>query len=173
MTTAEHSSSDMPPALTIESLHLKNSRPILAQIQSIEKKSFPANEAFDFNNAKLLGKQNTSILYASLQEDEEHLPIAYAVFVFWRSIFLLQKLCVAGTFRRRRIGKVMMLEILARARRTGCSAIELWVDPSRTAARCLYSSCGFRDVQYVHNYYARGRDGIKMKLDFIHQADPT
>ena len=165
MTTTEQSSS-MPPALTIKSLHLKDSRPILAQLHSIEKKSFPANEAFDFN-VKLLGKQNTSILYASLQDDEEHLPIAYAVFVRWRSIVLLQKLCVAGTFRGRRIGKVMMLEILARARQTGCSAVELWVDPWRTAARCLYLSCGFQDVQYVHDYYAHGRDGIKMKLHLL------
>jgi ribosomal protein S18 acetylase RimI-like enzyme len=169
--TPEHSFS-IPPALTIKCLHSKDPRPILVQLHSIEKKSFPANEALEFN-VKLLGKQNTSTLYASLRDDEEHLPVAYAVYVRWRSIVLLQKLCVAGTFRGRRIGKVMMLEILARARQTGCSAVELWVDPSRTAARGLYFSCGFQDVQYVHDYYAHGRDGIKMKLYLHAQSGPT
>jgi GNAT superfamily N-acetyltransferase len=171
MTTAEHSSC-MSPALTIQNLHSKSPRAILAQLRSIEKKSFPANEFFDLS-VELLEKQNTSILYASLQDDDEHVPIAYAIFVRWRSVVLLQKLCVAGTFRRRGIGKVMMLEVLARARRTGCSAVGLWVDPSRNVARHLYSSCGFQDVQYVHDYYAHGRDGIKMKLDLLHQSGPT
>lgn len=148
-------------------LHLaasKTAATTLAQLRAIERKSFPANEVFDFN-VGLVGKHNTQIIYASLRSDGDDTPVAYAVLVRWRSVILLQKLCVMARFRGRGIGKIMMLEVMSQARKTRCNAIELWVDMSRTVARGLYASCGFKEVQSVEDYYARGRHGIRMRLD--------
>ena len=136
----------------------------LARLRAIERKSFPSNEAFDFNNG-LLGKRNTNIMYTALQSDAEDTPVGYAVYVRWGSVLLLQKLCVMRSFRGRKIGKIMLLEVMSRARNARCSAIELWVDVSRTIARGLYSSCGFLDVQHVQDYYGPERHGIKMRFD--------
>jgi ribosomal protein S18 acetylase RimI-like enzyme len=152
------------PDLKIRDVASENAITTLARLRTIEKKSFPANEAFDFN-VGLLGKQNTKILYTTLQSDLEDTPVAYAVYVRWRSVVLLQKLCVMGSFRGRRIGKIMLLEVMSRAQNARCSAIELWVDESRTIARGLYSSCGFKDVQHVQDYYGPRRHGIKMRFD--------
>jgi ribosomal protein S18 acetylase RimI-like enzyme len=149
------------PSLEFQKLDSKSSLTTLARLRAIERKSFPRNEIFD-SNTRLLGKQNISILYASLQLDSDPCLVAYAVCVQWSKV-LLQKLCVAESFRGRGIGKTLMLQVMARARRARCSAIELWVDGSRTVARGLYSSCGFQDIEYVPDYYTVGRHGIKMR----------
>jgi GNAT superfamily N-acetyltransferase len=144
----------------------KDAVAVLARLAAIEKKSFPASEVFNFNT-RLLRKHNTTILAAYLTTGCRTIPVAYAVYVRWRSVILVQKLCVTESFRGRRIGKSIMLDIISRARQARCMAIELWVDESRTVARHLYKSCGFRDIHRVQEYYAPGRHGIKMGLDLI------
>lgn len=112
--------------LTVQDLPSKDSIAILARLHAIEKKTFPANEIFNFD-LRILAKRNTSVLYISLRPDPESLPIAYAVYIRWRSVLLLQKLCVAASFRGKQNGKMLMLEVINRARRARCIAIELWV----------------------------------------------
>jgi ribosomal protein S18 acetylase RimI-like enzyme len=163
MTAPEALSLNLPD-LKIQKLHPKDADTILPQLRATEKKSFPANEAFDFS-VGLLGKQNTCILSAFSESESGDYPIAYAVYVQWRGVVLLQKLCVSARFRGRKIGNSMMFEVISRARRTKCSAIELWVDESRTIAQKLYSCCGFEAIQNVQHYYGAGRHGIKMRLD--------
>lgn len=162
MTAAECSPFQLSD-LKIRELHGKDSMATLSRLRSIEKKSFPANEAFDFT-ISLLAKKNTSIIYAVVGPDPKQQPVAYAVYVRWRSVLLLQKLCVAEGFRRKGIGRLLMREVINGARRTKCGAIELWVDASRIAARGLYSICSFHEIQFVQDYYALGRHGIKMRL---------
>ena len=163
MTAAECSPIELSD-LNIRELHGKDSMATLTRLRSIEKKSFPANEAFDFN-ISLLTRKNTSIIYAVFGQNSKQHPVAYAVYVRWRSVLLLQKLCVAESFRRKGIGRLLMREVINRARSTKCGAIELWVDTSRIVARGLYSIYSFQEIQFVQDYYALGRHGIKMRLD--------
>ncbi len=155
-----------PSDLRIREVSTNNAVTILDRLRAIEKKNFPANEMFDFN-VELLGKQNTVVMYATLQTDPEDNPVAYAVYVRWRGLILLQKLCVKGDFQGRGIGRIMMLEVMSRARDARSSAVELWVDASRIIAQGLYSSCGFKEVQRVQDYYGSQRHGIKMRFDLL------
>ena len=155
-----------PSDLEIRDAASKNAVATLTRLCAIEKKTFPANEMFDFN-VGLLQKQNTIILCASFQSDARGSPVAYAVYVRWRGLILLHKLCVKGEFRGRGIGRIMMLEVMSRARDARSNAIELWVDESRIIARGLYSSCGFKAIQCVQDYYGPRRHGIKMRFDLL------
>ena len=135
----------------------------LADVKRLEKKSFPSNEAFPFDDV-LLKKPNSSILVLTEQESVISPVIAYAVWVRWNSTFLLHKICVAPEWRGRRIGRFLMEKILSRAEESGCRIVELWVDESREIARRLYASCGFVETGFKENYYSPGRSGIKMSL---------
>ncbi|OJD10340.1 hypothetical protein AJ78_08608 [Emergomyces pasteurianus Ep9510] len=64
----------MPPTLKIQLLHSIPQKPhaleILSQINRIERKTFPASEAFDFSEQSLWRrKPNTHILFATLSDD--------------------------------------------------------------------------------------------------------
>lgn len=163
---ATRGSSFGPSDLEIRDAASKTAVATLAQLRAIEKKSFPANETFDFN-VGLLEKQNTVILCATLRTDPGRHLLAYAVYVRWGGLILLQKLCVKGDFRGRGIGKITMLEVMSRARDARSHAFELWVDASRFVARGLYVSCGFKDIQRVQDYYGPHRHGVKMRFDLL------
>lgn len=77
---------------------------MLARLQAIEKKSFQATEAFDFHVVLNTWKAEHKLPFLSLQPDPGNLPVASAVYVRWRRILLLQKLCVTGSFRGQGIG---------------------------------------------------------------------
>jgi ribosomal protein S18 acetylase RimI-like enzyme len=136
---------------------------LLQHISSLERKVFPQNEAFGFQN-DLLSKQNTFILVICDKVQEWPLILGYAVYVRWQGSLLLHKLCVNPKYRGRGIGKFLMADIIVRARRSSCQLIELWVDESREVARGLYRRFEFQEADRKENYYAQGRHGIKMFL---------
>lgn len=135
---------------------------ILAVIAAIEKKSFPTNEALTFN-AKFLSKPNTRTLYVA-DPRVQFSVIAYCVCTRFRSALILHKLCVADCFRNQGVGKFLLAQVLKHAERTACSNLELWVDPARVTAINLYTNAGLSQQYAVRNYYAPGRDGIKMSI---------
>ena len=141
----------------------KTAAPLLMRIEKIERKCFPAHEAFDFNSS-ILKKSNLCILSVS-PDDQLSTILAYSVSVRFRKTLLLHKICVVEHMRHRGIGKAILDNILERAEQSACSQVELWVDPSRVAARALYLKAGFHEVQTVQNYYAPGRNGVKMSVD--------
>jgi GNAT superfamily N-acetyltransferase len=138
--------------------------PILATIAKLEKKSFPATEAFDFS-IDMLKKANTRVLYV-VSQSAPLSAIAYCVCVRWHRTLLLHKICVAERFRGQGVGKLLMREILDRAELEGCDILELWVDQSRLIAHNLYLQSGLEEQCHVHDYYGPGRTGIKMSINF-------
>jgi GNAT superfamily N-acetyltransferase len=138
---------------------------VLERLTKLEKKAFPAYEAFLFD-AKLLKQQKFTVMFLTQTQTDFSSSIqAYAVCVRFRQTMLLHDRCVAEPWRRKGFGKYLMDQILLRARSESCRYIEMWVDDSRVAARQLYLKCGFCGVQKASDYYRTGRHALKMALE--------
>ncbi|KAF9887472.1 hypothetical protein FE257_010189 [Aspergillus nanangensis] len=135
----------------------------LAQIARVEKKTFPAKEAFAFGEELWKKKPNTKVLYATLGPHSS--VIAYAVYVRQKGVALLHKVCVVEGYRRQGVGMELMNYIRQRLQKEGCQYVQLWVDKARDAARSLYVRNGFEEREEIPDYYAPGRKGIRMVLD--------
>lgn len=146
---------------------LQHSRALqyMQRIRTLEKKYFPSNEVFAFDDG-LLSKPNYSILAVSTTNSQAINVIAYAVVVRWKQRLLLHKICVTSIWRGKGAGKTLLQFIMNYARQSSCRGVDLWVDTNRTVARNMYSQHGFLEREIVESYYAPDRTGIKMTFDF-------
>ncbi|KAL4905725.1 hypothetical protein BDW74DRAFT_177429 [Aspergillus multicolor] len=147
----------------IHSLSKSQAVEVLSQITRIEKKTFPANEAYLFGEELWRKKPNTKVVYVTLAP--QGLLIAYALYVRQKGVAFLHKVCVAEAFRQKGVGTQLMKFIRTRLQKEGCQYVHLWVDEGRESARSLYIRNGFEERERFPDYYAPGRDGIKMVLD--------
>lgn len=159
-----HTDGTVLKVLDLGSLPKESAVAILGTIATIEKKSFPATEVFDFTPG-ILKKANTRVLFVASQSAPLS-AIAYCVYVRWRRTVLLHKLCVSERFRGQGIGKLLMGNVLERAKEERCDFLELWVDQARMVARNLYTRSGLREQCVVNDYYGPNRSGIKMSVQF-------
>jgi ribosomal protein S18 acetylase RimI-like enzyme len=137
----------------------------LAIIKQVEKKTFPANEAFAFDEE--LAKRNTTLIVAikDFDVDVGEELVGYLVYVRVKRVALLHKVCVVEHCRREGIARAMLISLREDLERQGCTIIQLWVDAERKPAKLLYSQLGFREAQRVDDYYGPGRTGLKMILE--------
>jgi len=137
---------------------------LLDQVKRAERKTFPRNEALDFEAE--LSKRNVqlTIIAENVSAPGPARLAAYLVLTRTRSTALLHKLCVLKQYRRRGIASQLLRLQFEQAKKSGRTRIQLWVDGERTAAQSLYSKVGFKEVERVNDYYAPGRTGIKMVL---------
>lgn len=146
----------------LKSCSLSDQQKFLSTIKRIERKSFPSSEVFDFDRE--LRKKNTSSIIAVRGTGASPEVIAYLVYLRIKRLTMLHKLCVVSDQRQNGIGKGMMQFLKARLERGGCDYIQLWVDEDRKAARALYESCNFKQVDRCPDYYGPTRTGLKMEL---------
>lgn len=168
MAIRQDSTKNVQSTVTISDIHsLKRSEAleILNQVSRVEKKNFPANEAFPFGEELWRKKPNTRVLYATRANQGRSEVIAYAVYVRQKGVALLHKVCVIAACRRQGVGQQLMSYIQERLRKEGCQSIQLWVDQAREPARALYSRNGFKEREVIPDYYAPGRTGIRMVVD--------
>ncbi|KAH0553418.1 hypothetical protein GP486_006511 [Trichoglossum hirsutum] len=149
---------------------------LLKHIKRVERKSFPANEVFDFSTE--LAKRNTQLFCAfnrkkaKLEANGESLDeggdilVGYLVIARTKRTALLHKICVVPQHRQKGIGLWMMDKMVKGLNERGCEIVQLWVDEARLPARKLYMRCGFEEAERVEDYYAPGRTGVKMVLTF-------
>lgn len=150
----------------IHSLGQNHALEILSGIARVEKKTFPAKEAFSFGEELWRKKPNTRVLYATSATTDPSPPvIAYAVYVRQKGVALLHKVCVVERYRRQGVGQKLMDYVRHRLQKEGCQYIQLWVDKAREPARSLYLRNGFEEREEIPDYYAPGRTGIRMVLD--------
>ncbi|KAL9035167.1 MAG: hypothetical protein Q9180_005004 [Flavoplaca navasiana] len=116
---------------------------ILEQVKHAERKTFPRNEAFDFDLE--LKKRNTELIVVMDDSDTSSCPqvAAYAVYAHTQSLTMLHKLCVEEDFRLQGIARRLLLSQHQKLLLRGCSQVALWVDKERVPARQLYLSIGF------------------------------
>ncbi|KAF2490722.1 hypothetical protein BU16DRAFT_585108 [Lophium mytilinum] len=140
----------------------KDQQRLLTEVKRIEKKTFPSSEAFDFDTE--LKKRNTKVTLAVVEEGGSTEVVGYLVFLRMKRIVLLHKICVSQANRQRGIAKAMVLSLRSRQEKEGADCIQLWVDEDRTAARALYASLGFCQLDRCTDYYGPGPDGA---LEYI------
>lgn len=146
-------------------INRKEAAQLLANVKHTEKKTFPRVEVFEFDTE--LKKRNTHLICAvEANQDQKRCasPVTYLVYARTGRTALLHKICVAEPHRGKGIGRQMMTWFLSELAKKGCEHVQLWVDEGREPARALYVSLGFRQVDYVVDYYSPGRAGLKMVL---------
>jgi len=74
-------------------------------------------------------------------------------------------ICVRPKYRRKGIGKALMLELEKRLRELGAKCYILEVRVSNIAAQKLYTSLGYRIINRIENYYPDGEDAYVMRKD--------
>jgi ribosomal protein S18 acetylase RimI-like enzyme len=151
-----------------QQLAIQKGQDTIDKIKRTEKRIFPKDEAMDFDLE--LAKRNTELTVVLGSSDdlqnEANIPLAaYMVVAKVHGITLLHKICVLEKYQRQGIARRTISQMIEKCRNQGCERVQLWVDYSRTPARDLYSSLGFRVVDSVRDYYGKGRTGIKMVLD--------
>ncbi|KAI9776559.1 MAG: hypothetical protein M1835_005479 [Candelina submexicana] len=145
-------------------LRSRSKEDILDVIKRVEKKTFPSNEIFQFDQE--LKKRNTQLIFCARKEEAQapEEVIAYMVYTRIKRVAFLQKICVREQYRRKGIANWMLNDLCINLQRKGCDNIQLWVDKTREPARKLYSSHGFVQVMSVDDYYSPGRTGLKMVM---------
>lgn len=136
---------------------------LLSSIKKVEKRTFPSNEALDFNVE--LPKRTTNLWCAFTQACEKLELFGYVVYGRSKLVTRVHKVCVVEEQRGKGIGKWMLSLVLVDLKNGGAGTVDLWVDKSREVARRLYIACGFRERETVENYYSPGRDAIRMAIE--------
>jgi ribosomal protein S18 acetylase RimI-like enzyme len=140
---------------TLPNVAKKSTNDILTSIQSLERRTFPTSEALNLSTE--LSKRNTNILYAQTSAA----VIGYILYINTSSGLRIHKVCVAKSYRRRRVAMGLIERVCEVARKAG-KDVDLWVDEGRVPARECYAKCGFVGSETVVDYYGPGRNGIRM-----------
>jgi len=80
-------------------------------------------------------------------------------------VFEVSKMAVRKDLQGQGIGRLMMVEIIARARSRGASALEIISSTKLAPALKLYRSFGFEDVPLQSDAYERGNIALRLCLE--------
>jgi ribosomal-protein-alanine N-acetyltransferase len=83
----------------------------------------------------------------------------------WASV-RLYSIAVDPAFQNRGYGKMLLENFTEKSRKRGYSYIKLEV-AEHNPARHLYESLGYRQVDFIEDYYADGGPAIIMRLDLL------
>ena len=139
-------------------------QPKLGQVMTIEEECFPPCERL---GPHLMQQQATLRTSGLLLAEIGATLGGYLLFSRHGGTGLVTKLAVASPFRRRGIGSALLRrgieELEKPTRKSFLHEITLHVDPSRPEARALYERHGFRQVDFLPNYYSDSRDALLMR----------
>ena len=76
----------------------------------------------------------------------------------------IQTIAVVEAARRRGLGRVLMLCMIAQARERGAEELFLEVRADNPGAQAMYLSLGFEQIAQRPNYYGAGVDAVIMRL---------
>lgn len=126
----------------------------------LEAESFPCPWKRDYFGSEIgaPGRFNRVV------RDSRGQLVAYVFCAYGGGEFHVHKIAVDPAFRGRGIARILMAEVLDRARLSRSEEVYLEVRPSNTAARQLYESLGFRQVDRRRDYYSDGEDALVLSL---------
>ncbi len=142
----------------------------LERVMEIEKDGFAHPWSMELLKREMVHDWST-ILVATVQRcGQVGLPgeVIAGFIVYWLVHDELHVLNIATAVeeRRRGVGRALMDEAAARARKAGAVLATLEVRRSNTPALALYRDLGYRQVGVRPNYYAdEGEDAIVMVMD--------
>ena len=130
----------------------------IAQIAEIEKQCFSdpwSEQAFE-------SSMNTPFFYGFLFEEGGQVCAYACEMVIFEDAEILN-IAVAPSFRRRGLGKELMLALENYAKNKGAERLLLEVREGNLAARGLYEKQGFLAFGVRKNYYEDGENAIVMQ----------
>lgn len=130
----------------------------IAQIAEIEKQCFSdpwSEQAFE-------SSMNTPFFYGLLFEEGGQVCAYACEMVIFEDAEILN-IAVAPSFRRRGLGKELMLALENYAKNKGAERLLLEVREGNLAARGLYEKQGFLAFGVRKNYYKDGENAIVMQ----------
>ena len=153
--------------ISIVPLHRRH----LDQVVSLENASFPQPWPAEIFLAEM--KHPRALVLAALTLPSEQLA-GYMCLWIEKQVVQVQNLAVNPAFRRRGVGRRLLLQGLEEAKRRGAKLASLEVRPSNLAARRLYASAGFTTLGTRPGYYQpEGEDALLLgrRLDLVLNND--
>ena len=151
----------MSTATLTSGLTVRDARPSdVDAVAALEQASFPAPWRRD-DFASEVGAESR---FNRVVRDVRGQLVGYVFSAFGGGEFHVHKIAVDPLWRGRGIARLLMAEVVDRARRTGSEEIYLEVRPSNAAARGLYESLGFRQVDRRRFYYSDGEDALVLSF---------
>jgi [ribosomal protein S18]-alanine N-acetyltransferase len=142
----------------------------LDRVMEIEKDGFAHPWSADLLRREMVHDWSTILLATQTRHGVAGLPreVVVGFIVYWLVHDELHVLNIATAVeeRRRGVGRALMDEAAARARKAGAVLATLEVRRSNAAALALYRELGYRQVGVRPNYYVdEGEDAIVMVMD--------
>lgn len=85
----------------------------------------------------------------------------------------LYSLVVDPAARGRGLGRILLADAEAQARRAGCRGLRLEVRQDNVAANALYATAGYRRLAALPAYYQDGGDGWRLVREFGRAPGPS
>ena len=102
--------------------------------------------------------------------DDDGQLVGYAGIVAVQGEADVQTVAVHPDRQGRGLGRILLDDLLAEARRRGCSQVLLEVREDNAAAQALYLATGFERISVRRGYYGPGLDGLVMRLRLTSEA---
>lgn len=137
----------------------------LDQVEAIERASFPSPWPRRFFMGYIQHEQALPLAALVLPSS---LLAGYVCLWLEDRWAQVQNLAVHPAYRRRGVGRVLLMEGLRECRRRGARVAALEVRPSNLAARRLYNSLGFAEKGRKPGYYQPGgEDALILECDLM------
>lgn len=82
-------------------------------------------------------------------------------------------IAVSHRFRKRGIGRALMMELEKKMAEKGIRKVRLEVSASNEVARKMYNSLGYREIGILRRYYPDGNDAIVMEKSLYNEIQAT
>lgn len=132
----------------------------LDSITKLEEKCFLQ----PWNKEQCLYELNENPFSTGYIVEEEGDIKGYAFLWVTFEIAQLARIGVAPSSRKKGYGKFLMQALLEKSKEAGCEFFSLEVRESNEAARKMYESLGFIQVNVSKNYYPDGENAIVMSV---------
>jgi ribosomal-protein-alanine N-acetyltransferase len=134
------------------------SESMLTSLKRIEKKSFSKGDSM-INSLQIEIKKTGSLLFTYKEND---LIVGFLIISRFKSVARINKIAVDPNYRRKGIGRTLLLSSIKYMQDRGADEIELHVSVKNDVAFNLYKSVGFEVKSTVPSYYAKGIDAYVM-----------
>ncbi|MEM3462271.1 MAG: GNAT family N-acetyltransferase [Candidatus Bathyarchaeia archaeon] len=135
-------------------------RDLLPGVWRVEEESFPEPYPRWYLRALLEG---SDLFYAALIDGD---VVGYAAASQEGDLIHILSMAVLPPFRRKGIGRALLVRILDEGRAMGLKGAILEVDVGNEAAKALYRSLGFTECGVRRGYYGGKRDAMVFRLNF-------
>lgn len=137
-------------------------------LTQLELESFPGESwTADYLRVAIDGRMPT-IRVRSLRVAQE--VVGYAIVSVVFEVAELQRVAVAPAYRRRGLARALVADVVSMAAAEGAERLLLEVAESNAAARALYASLGFVEIDRRERYYRDGATAVVLELD-LHNVE--